>query len=60
MSETKRPPLDMSNDAIKARFVLDLALDAARTREESPITSPGEGVTWDVFDPAEDPPDLKR
>jgi predicted ABC-type ATPase len=60
MSETKRPPLDMSNDAIKARFILDLNLDAARTREESPITSPGEGVTWDVFDPAEDPPDLKR
>ena len=60
MSETKQPPLDMSTEALKKRFVADLLADAARVREESPTTTTGEGATWDVFDPADDPPNLRR
>lgn len=57
-AKSKGLRMDMDADAVAARLVKDLEMDAARVRRAKPITSPGEGLIWEPFDPAPNPPNL--
>ena len=51
--------LDMSASAVSQRLISDIEKDAAYVRKSAIITTPEEGVTWEVFDPAPYPPDYR-
>jgi hypothetical protein len=57
--DESRSRLDMSADAVLARLIEELKLDAEVARRPPLVAVPDAVVEWPIFDPAPDPPGFR-